>query len=146
MQTVRENIRKHGFFVQGVFPTKYEPGELFLYTIGFWQKWQHPEIVIFGVPPEVAHQLLWNVWHHVEGGGRIQDGQQVPNIAEGYLAHFRSAPTNHPRYSFGVARAYYGHSDFEVLQLVIPDEQGRWPWEPGYPEGLARSQQALVEE
>ena len=43
-----------------------------------------------------------------------------------------------------VTTAYYGHRNYPVLQVVTPDKDNHWPWEPDCDPQVARSQQLLV--
>ena len=43
------------------------------------------------------------------------------------------------------AKADHGGDDFPVLQLLWPDRDGRYPWDPGYPPDMFPLQPLLYE-
>jgi hypothetical protein len=74
-----------------------------------------------------------------------QAGSQYADILEAYNCTFVAIhPTQYDEY-LGYANWFYQTSSFPALQCVWPDKQGRFPWQAGFPTGLARLQPVLSE-
>jgi hypothetical protein len=100
------------------------------YSIGLLETWQHPELVIFGLPRDTAHQILWNAVHEIEVGCRFSSLDRWEAFENGYEATFLEVD---PRWLpfLGQALDYHG-SDFPALQIA------GWIARRGGGRGLAR--------
>jgi hypothetical protein len=100
------------------------------YSIGLLETWQHPELVIFGLPRDTAHQILWNAVHEIEVGRRFSSLDRWEAFENGYEATFLEVD---PRWLpfLGQALDYHG-SDFPALQIAWPDRERRLPWQADY--------------
>ncbi|HIE22588.1 MAG TPA: DUF4262 domain-containing protein [Acidimicrobiia bacterium] len=138
---VTEKIRTHGWFIQYVFDGEcFHPGcdggdsgePPFAYTVGLFGL-DHPELLIFGLPPETASGVLNTL------GGRIRNGE---DLIPGQLITFESWPHRiipevvpNPGEIVLEANRFYQRPDeasVPVLQLSYDDLRGRFPWEEGY--------------
>lgn len=109
-----------------------DDGPSFAYTVGLFGL-AHPELLIFGVPPEIAGGVLNNL------GERVRDGEA---LLPGRLITFeewshRIIPEVVPNPGDIVFRAneFYARPDehsVPVLQLSYDDREGRFPWEDDY--------------
>lgn len=141
LKKVADDIKKFGLAVITV-PSDGEVPTL-AYSIGLWGARHHPEIVVFGLPPEVAHTIINDVGRRVKNGKRFKDGDVVEKLANFPMA-FVEVPRDRFEGHLNVALAYYGHGEFTALQLVWPDTQGKFPWQPSYDEKLRRAQPVLA--
>lgn len=146
---VAEDIKKAGWSMIGVFPGR--EGDpvptYFCYTVGLWERFRQPEIAIFGINPNTANGILWNAYHqYLEKGELFTDGQVVTErlIADGFPVSFRSMPNDLDDCPFSAAHAYYGTWDFPVLQMVLSDPAGLFPWEDGCTEDMVTMQQIPI--
>jgi hypothetical protein len=141
-----QDVQQSGLHIADAFPDENAPGfsVFFSYTAGVWQTFEQPELIVFGLRPEAAHAILHVAADHIRHGQRYVDGDQADDITRDYLVHFRAAPTDHPRWPMSVTSAYYGHRNYPVLQLVMPDKDHHWPWEPECDPLVAYSQQLIV--
>jgi hypothetical protein len=135
-------IAAHGMAVNPVEPSGKAPP--FAYTIGQEPKGL-PELIVFGLPPQVAGAMLYTMAGHMEaehaagrpmGAGFIT----VPDVPVRHAllevsvaAASRYATVAHDR-SEGKAR---------YLQVIWPDESGLFPWESGYEDELRMYQVIL---
>src|SRR5229473_5095649 len=55
-----EKIREHGWFGTHVFADKNGPG--FGYTTGFWLRFGFPELILFSLSRQVAHDTFWHMY------------------------------------------------------------------------------------
>jgi hypothetical protein len=62
-------------------------------------------------------------------GGTLRVGQRDPTVLEGFDVTYLEASDTTTQ-DFAVAGRL--QSDFRALQVVWPDKENRFPWEPGY--------------
>ena len=56
---IKINIEKYGLQVMGISATNYLPS--FSYSVGLYESYQHPEIICFGLPTDLAHLIINDV-------------------------------------------------------------------------------------
>ncbi|MEV2241088.1 DUF4262 domain-containing protein [Micromonospora sp. NPDC049891] len=126
-------IDRVGWAVTHVLPTDDDPDTTapFAYTVGLTAH-DRPELIVAGLPPEVAHILLNDLARRVyDTAERFTHGQRLGDLLVGYDAVIiDGAPADdlHP----GLAIVRYGRDRIRLRQLVWPDQWGRFPWDSGY--------------
>lgn len=115
-----ELIAEHGWMVQGVFPTEHDREAPFAYTVGLTVAGL-PELVISGLPADIAQQLL-NAAAKQTLGSELRPGQTLAGIAS---VDFRIVDA--PAAEVNMARHLYPDKTVRALQLVWPDEGGAYP-------------------
>jgi len=123
------NIRAHGWFATHVFSDGDRPG--FSYTTGFWLKFAAPEVILFSMRREIAHDTLWQVYHELEAGRRFPVGEPTDSIFQNSPAVFLPVSPQQYRTHLGWSRWFYGNDDFSCLQLVYTGRGGHFPWSSG---------------
>ncbi|WIM99984.1 DUF4262 domain-containing protein [Actinoplanes oblitus] len=91
-----------------------------------------PEMILFGLPPDISRPVLRVVASEVIAGRRtFTPGQCADDVIEGHPVQF--VAVTEPARHLPVAALFYGGTDFavEALQIVWPDRYLRWPWQPG---------------
>lgn len=122
---LKEQIEKHGWAGIGVFPDEGSENEYpFTYTVGFTGL-DHPEVIVGGLPPSLAHSLLWTVYEKIVSGQTFEDGDESDEIIENFTVRFKSLPPD--GCPANAARAYYEREELPVLQMVWPDAEGFFP-------------------
>ncbi|CAM4113771.1 MULTISPECIES: DUF4262 domain-containing protein [Flavobacterium] len=116
----------------------------FVYTIGLYEKFQHPEIIIFGLKTDVMAHLLNGLRDEIRKGKNYQPNQTYSGLLEGYEIQFLEVKReNYPDY-LGYAGWYYKKTfDFPVLQMIWPDKENKWPWETEFNENWKFEQPLL---
>lgn len=143
LEKVRRDVQIFGWHLLLVTGGVGEPA--FLFTIGLWESFRHPEIILF-VPSNDPQDMAGNLQAVVN---RIQQGEsfQTGRDSEGLFGHFPGAfrPVAKLWYPLflGTAMAYYGGDGFPALQLFWPDPESRFPWEEGFASGLMPFQPLL---
>ncbi|WP_432833036.1 DUF4262 domain-containing protein [Dactylosporangium sp. CA-092794] len=133
LQRQEKIIDTVGWAVIHILPTDDEPDTAtpFAYTVGLTAH-GYPELLIAGLPPEIAHDLLNDLAARVyDKAERFSHGQRISDLIAGYEAVLvEGEPTDDllP----GVAIARYGREQVRLLQVIWPDPQGRFPWDAGY--------------
>ena len=112
------------------------------YTLGLPTTLNHPEIVVFGLPKDRAHTLLWNLVDEIHGGARFRHGARAEVFPEGrYEATFLDVD---PKWFpfMGWAIWYHEGTSFAAVQCAWPDRDHRLPWDSRY--GDPRAQPLLI--
>jgi hypothetical protein len=127
-QTIIENIASFGCHLVSIEPDNYLPG--FVYSIGLYKKYGHPEIICFGLPTAVMGHIINNGSDLIKNGAALIANKLYPDFLEGYDIQFIEADKAfYPNYLGYAGWFYDGTFDFPVLQLVWPDKQGNFPWD-----------------
>jgi len=121
------NIRKHGW--SGTHVAGDKNASAFSYTTGFWLKFEFPELILFGLEGQVAHQTFWHMYRTLEAGKRFGIGIREDDIFENVSAVLLAVSRQHYRDYLGWSRWFYGNDEFQCLQLIFPDVSGHFPWE-----------------
>lgn len=129
-------------------------GPTWTYTIGMLEH-EHPEIVIVGAPPTVAYKLIDAAfeWHHA--GMSLPFGRDDRLTTVG--ATFTTVPVPDRCWIESNVMAFWHNYyrsigwpaidsvDVPVLQLVITDELGRFPWDDGC-DAASTERQPIIED
>lgn len=120
-------IASAGFAVQGVFPTDDDDGPSFCYTVGLTARgW--PELIVLG-PIDVGHPLLNRVVEYLDSGERPVPGDLPDFMDTGYRLRLRACTTRDDDFRFSIAHVLY--DDVIGMQVLMPDDQHRYPGEDG---------------
>jgi hypothetical protein len=130
-QTIIDNIEQYGCHLALIEADNYLPG--FVYSIGLFKKFRHPEIICFGLKTEVMAAIINHACELVKNGQTLQPYKNYSGFLEGFEIQFVPVDrTYYPDY-LGYAGWFYDMSfDFESLQLVWTDKQNKFPWESGF--------------
>lgn len=142
-------VSTHGW--TGVYVGDYRTAPSWTYTLGFDETLDQPEIIIFDIPRDSANALLWEVYRQLKDGRlRLEDsalwsaGEEHPpmwrKVDPSQIAGAVGWLTMAARRRFDRTGKTFG---LEAFQLVLPDPEGRFPWEDDYDEHLRRRQPAL---
>jgi len=124
------NIQKHRWLV---FSVAGETQPLYSYTVGLFQTFGHPEVVLSGLNIELAQTLLNDIGHAVaQGGVRREPEELYDDILSGYPCLFKAVPVTVYEQYFGRALFFYEETTFPVLQCLWPDALKRFPGDFGY--------------
>lgn len=138
---VDDAIKQFGWGVVGVFPARENPS--YAYTVGLSTTFRHPEIVVMGFAPRMMKVLLNGVGRRIRHGARYDDWSRDDQIVEGHPVWFRQASEEHAARWAGVASARYG-SAMSLLQVFLPDEHGKFPWDEGVTPEYGAAQSFLL--
>jgi hypothetical protein len=121
-----------------------DDGPSFAYSIGLFQNFGHPEMIIIGLDVDVLHGMINIIGAEVRQGRRYADGDSASGVLEGFVVRFQVVARGHYHEHLGYARWFYKGDDFPVLQCLWPDRQGRFPADPGFPDSLRPRQPSLA--
>jgi hypothetical protein len=141
LETTKQNIDKFGFQVITVTSTNYSPS--FAYSIGLTKTYNHPEIICFGLPTDLSHDIINDVAEIIKNGENIKCGKIYLEIFKNSRATFLEVDKrNIPDY-FGAGLNYYEKEEFNALQLIWTDRNDKFPWEENFEEEFLYKQPLL---
>jgi hypothetical protein len=134
-------IRRHGWYIAYIGGGSCSCPECdggdsddlpFAYTVGLFGL-AHPELLIFGVGPETAANVLNGLGSDVRAGESVLPGQMV-GFEEWKHRIVPETVPNPGEIVFEANRYYQRPNEFSVpvLQLSYDDSEGRFPWEDEY--------------
>jgi hypothetical protein len=140
-QTIAD-IDRFGWIVRRIIA---DEGPDFAFSIGLFHSFGHPELLIYGLAPNVIGHVINEIGERIRDGERYVAGQTVNGFLEGYAVTFRPIPLAQYAAHLGGAIRHYRGRDFPALQVVYPDFEHRWPWDAGVDNELLEAQPVLAE-
>ncbi|MHB1328527.1 MAG: DUF4262 domain-containing protein [Gemmatimonadales bacterium] len=140
---VADDIREHGWHVRMVFGDAIFPP--FSYTVGLFEAFAHPELIVVGLPGERAHRLLNAAGSLVRAGTTFQVSGMSDLLIPDYACTFRPVPDVLFEYFLGAALEYYDQIRFPCLQLIWPARDHSWPWSADASAGFREQQRVLAD-
>src|SRR5690242_4388651 len=138
LEKTKLNIEKFGLQVIMVSSTSYSPS--FAYSIGLSETYKHPEIICFGLPDKLGHEIINDVAEIIKRGKKFTAGENYTDIFKDSKATFLNVDKRNVEDYFAVALEHYGNEQFETLQLIWTDRNNRFPWEENFEEKFLHSQ------
>jgi Domain of unknown function (DUF4262) len=129
LRRIGEAIERSGVYL--AFVPQPTPLETCWYTVGLTGH-GHPELVMFGLPPDIAQPVLHTVAGEVVAGRRTcVAGRYADDVLEGHRVQF--VAVTEPDRHLPVAAQFYAGAEpaMEAIQIVWPDRYQRWPWQAG---------------
>jgi hypothetical protein len=136
------DIKSHGWHVIQVMKTDTQPE--FGYSIGFHRTFQHPEILVMGLPLSRTHEVIDTIGDELRAGETFEAGTSSSAILRSYDCAFRTIPRHQYGDYLGYAMWFYGETEFPALQCVWPDPERRFPWDPGVEQEFGAIQPVLA--
>lgn len=146
-QRLVDQIEEFGFFSQGVFAEGDQPA--FRYSVGFWETLKCPEIIVFGLPLDLMHSVVWEMFRQITAGKALADGALWSDLIEGHDCVSRPVHPSQIREHFGFALWYRNFrtgsvEGLDAYQLFWPGKlQGLYPWQDGCDQTVRDCQPAL---
>jgi hypothetical protein len=117
----------------------------FAYSLGLYEKFAHPELILFGLDLDTMHRLINDAGEQIRNGKRFEDSRQYDDLLDGYPCAFRLARRTAYDSHLTYTKWFYKGSDFPTLQMLWPDQNSCFPWDAGFDERYRRNQTALYE-
>jgi len=96
--------------------TNYLPS--FGYSIGLWDNYKHPEIICFGLPNNLLHEIINDVAEIIKTQGSFVANTNYQNIFEDSKATFLEVKEDNINHYFNAALEYYKEVKFPAYQLI----------------------------
>ncbi len=132
LDRINANIERSGCHIIQVLESEEHP--TFSYTIGFYERFNHPEVIIIGLKGELSGVLLNNMAYEIERGRTFVNGEYHEGILDDFLCYFGDVPKSEYKDYVGWAMWFYKYSDFPLMQCVPPTVEGKFPWDKDFPE------------
>ncbi|HEY5747784.1 MAG TPA: DUF4262 domain-containing protein [Chryseolinea sp.] len=140
-QKVLDDIDAFGWHVVKVRPDEEGPG--FVYSIGLYKTFGHPEIIIIGLELDLAHALINDIGEDIRQDKLYRSGEFYNNLLDGFDCLMLAVPKESYEAYVGYARWYYKGNDFLLMQCIYPTVQGVFPWAKEWPEDMIAVQPVL---
>ncbi len=136
-----EDVEKFGWHCVNILAE----GDLppYSFTVGLFHSYQHPEFIIFGLPANVAHEILHIAVEAIKTGTPINLALPTDALLEGYPCCFVEVPVTAYRENVGFCMWFYEGDSFPLYQVVWPSREGHFPWHPAASESLRSIQPVL---
>lgn len=138
------DVKRVGWHAVGVAEEADRPP--FVYSVGLYLSFGHPELIVVGLRPNVGHALIADVVERLRAGSHVSWDTRYSDIVENFDVVFKVMDESKFREYLGYALWFYRSllpDSFPTLQLVWPDRSGSFPWEPGFDPALAERQPLL---
>jgi hypothetical protein len=137
------DVAQYGWHIPHIFAD--ETGPCYSFSVGFYLKFGHPEILVMGLSQPVAHKFINLIGGHLMTGRVFHPRERTDVLAQGFECCFIPIATEHYQEYLGYDIWFYRSlkQPFPALQLVWPDKQGRFPWESDYDQRFFSLQKLL---
>jgi hypothetical protein len=140
-QALTKAIARHGYTVMTVSPDGGDENlRWFAYTVGLWPGRQWPELIVFGLDHDDMARLLSAAVKQIEiWETQPKDGMELPVVAGGAALRLRRLDPGFYEEHLGWANWYAaekGAGPPAGMQLLWPDDEGRFPGEFGCDEAV----------
>ena len=132
IKVVNENIEQYGCNLTLIEADNYMPA--FVYSIGLFKKFGHPEIICFGLNNDVSAAIINHACDLIKTGETLETNKLYRGFLEGYNIQFLEVSKEYYQNYVGYASWFYNSFDFPLLQLVWPDKQHNFPWDNDFNE------------
>ena len=133
---VRERIARNGFDIVNVFGDPEVP--TYSYTVGLTDL-GFPELFMAGFQPSLMQGLLRDA---ARRAAEIRDGVPLDRVANCPLGVRKLPPAAADTFLL-IAQSYHGRA-VEAFQIVVPDANGLFPWQPGCDPTIVRYQSVAL--
>jgi hypothetical protein len=140
-QKLLDDVAEYGWHVMKVLDQPDMPG--WAYSIGLHCNFGHPEILVFGLDPDLMHSMINSVGEDVRSGKSFEVDKKYPDLIETYLCTFKKVAPGWYEPFLGFATWFYVGADYPVLQCFWPDFEANFPWEPDFNPDLSWAQPLL---
>ncbi|MFI6357979.1 DUF4262 domain-containing protein [Streptomyces sp. NPDC050743] len=130
-----DTIHQHGWQVMMIPADDQGPG--WAYTIGLWHQHRIPELAMFGLDIGLMQTVLNDLGQRAVEGQALEADTERHDVASVPVV-LKSVDYRWYKAFFGTAIGYYRKPPFPFLQVVWPNRDGAFPWEPGGEDLLGR--------
>ena len=117
----------------------------FTYSTGFWLTLGRPEIILFDLPSNLAHDVLGQAYRLFSDGTEFQLEKPVAGLLSKESVCFFSVSNDAIAEYLLSSEWFYKGKKFPCNQMVWADPSGRFPWQPGFERQLLRLQPDISE-
>ena len=105
----------------------------FAYSLGGWESYGAPELIVFALRRDVAGDMINHVMAQHQAGRRFRTGMPETGVLRDNIpVYFLEADPAQAKVFAHFADRYYEGEPFPLWQIVWPDRNGAFPWDPDY--------------
>ena len=116
----------------------------YAFTVGLFQSFGHPELIIFGLSAQIAHQILAIAADAAKAGAPLDLAQPTDALLNDYICCFVEVPRTEYYENVGYCRWYYQGNNFPLYQIVWPSRSGLYPWHEQAPPEFRAAQPVIA--
>jgi hypothetical protein len=137
--TVSHNVEQFGLHVQYVFGSE-DGTPSFIYTVGMTNLGA-PELIVFGLSPEMVHGALNQIYMEISLQARPKDEKKISDQWSVTMLLEEVERTVATEYTTFTEMYFKGSGKQPTYkQLVWPDEHGKYPHQHGFSKKLRAAQ------
>ncbi len=121
-----------------------ETGAPYAFSVGAWRRFGKPEVVVIGLPRDVAHTVVNTYVRRASSGERFAPGRLYDGFLDGCPVTVEKIAKQYYPEFLGSAFAVYRDGDFPAFQLIASTPEGYFPWHDDAPRGFAEYQRVLT--
>ena len=126
---IDDNIAKHGFHVTYVMEQKdFTP---FGYSTGLFKSFGIPEVFISGLPNGLTNTLICNYAEKLKDE-KIPILEFIDELIDRFPVYLTRVAPSDLKEEILASFRLYENDEFECLQIIFPDLNGKFPHETGY--------------
>ena len=123
------HVQEHGWSVIAVAAEDELPG--WAYTVGVGHTLGAPEVCMFGLRTRDMHTWLNAVGQQLRAGQPLRADEERLGVLDGFPVLVRPVHRSWFEDLFGQALGFYRGTPPPMMQLIWPDRDGVFPWQPG---------------
>ena len=145
-QKLVDDIANHGWHLVCVAAEGSEPA--FVYSVGFMETFDHPEIIVFGLAVDPMCQIINVMGNDVRGGRPFRETGLYEDLIDGYACKVVPVANRLHREYLGFALWHRWHTrnrtPLAAVQCLWPDRAGLFRGEDGFHEANIALQPLLI--
>jgi len=125
-QKLIDDVAEHGWHCVHIMAE--DEHVAYSFTVGLYETYGHPELIIVGLSPGVSHQILSIVADAARVGVPLDLARSTDALINHYSCCFAEVPLSEYYEHVGFASWYYQGNNFPLYQIVWPSKSGQFPW------------------
>jgi Domain of unknown function (DUF4262) len=115
------------------------------FSIGFYETWEFPELIIFGRSRATARHILNTIAIGLDDNHRPDLSTTTDTLIPGAKCLFLEVLERYYQDYVGFALWYYRKRKFPLYQIIWPNSDGLYPWSPSATKAVKEWQPVLGE-
>lgn len=114
------------------------------YSVGLTERFDHPEIVVFGLPPKTAQAVINGLVSQIREGIRFEDGDSATGLLQGdYVCRGRAVQKKWYEGILNYATWFNLGDGYSAVQCLWPDLEGKNAWDSDFRAAWVHTQPLL---
>ena len=141
-RTVLGDVARVGWHIVGITEDVDPPLPPYAFSVGMYYTLGSPELVVAGLPAEVAAELINALGDAVRGGRALACDMPITGFLTGYDVVLKPVSPTRYKSDLGYAVWFYRNlpQGFPCWQVFWPDQAGHFPWDAACPPAMRTRQ------